>query len=128
MVKRALIIDDNRLNVDVLVHLLKGQGIDSQAVLHPRNLAAVLEEEVDYQVIFLDLEMPFMDGFEVLARLKSDGRFAGVPIVAYTVHVSEIHVAHDHGFDGFLGKPLDSDRFPEQLERILNGESVWEAS
>jgi two-component system cell cycle response regulator DivK len=31
-------------------------------------------------------------------------------------------------FDGFLGKPLDPDRFPDQIRRILNGESVWEFS
>jgi len=49
-----------------------------------------------------------------------------VPIIAYTVHVSEIDVVRQHGFDGFLGKPLDSARFPQQLARILNREPVWE--
>jgi two-component system cell cycle response regulator DivK len=34
--------------------------------------------------------------------------------------------AQDSGFDGFLGKPLDPDRFPDQIRRILAGESVWE--
>ena len=43
----------------------------------------------------------------------------------YTVHVSEIGVARDLGFHSFLGKPLDVDKFPEQLKRILNDEPVW---
>jgi two-component system cell cycle response regulator DivK len=30
------------------------------------------------------------------------------------------------GFDGFLGKPLDPDRFPDQIQKILNGQPVWE--
>jgi two-component system cell cycle response regulator DivK len=34
--------------------------------------------------------------------------------------------AKNSGFDGFLGKPLDPDRFPDQIRRILAGESVWE--
>jgi two-component system cell cycle response regulator DivK len=34
--------------------------------------------------------------------------------------------ARESGFDGFLGKPLDPDRFPEQIRRILNNEPVWE--
>jgi CheY-like chemotaxis protein len=62
----------------------------------------------------------------VLQLIKANSRFQSVPVVAYTVHVSEINTAQDMGFDGFLAKPLDSDRFPGQLNRILNGEPVWE--
>jgi two-component system cell cycle response regulator DivK len=36
--------------------------------------------------------------------------------------------AKSSGFDGFLGKPLDPDKFPDQIRRILNGEAVWEFS
>jgi two-component system cell cycle response regulator DivK len=36
--------------------------------------------------------------------------------------------ARASGFDGFLGKPLDADRFPDQIRRILAGEPVWEMS
>jgi two-component system cell cycle response regulator DivK len=36
--------------------------------------------------------------------------------------------AKNSGFDGFLGKPLDPDKFPDQIRRILNGEPVWEYS
>jgi two-component system cell cycle response regulator DivK len=49
-----------------------------------------------------------------------------VPIITYTVHLSEMDMARKMGFDGFLGKPLDADRFPELIKRILNGKSVWE--
>jgi two-component system cell cycle response regulator DivK len=36
--------------------------------------------------------------------------------------------ARTAGFDGFLGKPLDPDRFPDQVHRILAGDAVWEIS
>ena len=49
-----------------------------------------------------------------------------VPIVAYTVHMSELDAVYEFGFDGFICKPLDDERFPNQLGRILNGEGVWE--
>ena len=51
-----------------------------------------------------------------------------MPIVAVTAEASveQMNKAREAGFDGFLGKPLDPDRFPDQIRRILNGEQVWE--
>jgi CheY-like chemotaxis protein len=79
-------------------------------------------------VVFLDLEMPDIDGYAVLEILKSDNRFDTVPIVAHTVHFGEINNAQHVGFHSFLGKPLNIDRFPDQLARILIGEHVWALS
>ena len=42
--------------------------------------------------------------------------------------LKQMKKAKESGFDGFLGKPLDPDRFPDQIRRILNGEPVWEFS
>jgi two-component system, cell cycle response regulator DivK len=125
---QAIIIDDNNKNVLVLSQLLSDEGIESIRVTDPTKLDTALQRASEVRVVFLDLEMPDIDGYEVLEKLKADSRFQSIPVVAYTVHVSEIRVAHDRGFDGFLGKPLDADKFPKQLSRILNGDSVWEIS
>jgi two-component system, cell cycle response regulator DivK len=69
--------------------------------------------------------MPKMNGYEVLKLLKQS-LSGDVPIVAYTVHANEADVAWEKGFHSFLGKPLSHERFPSQLERILNNESVWD--
>ena len=124
--KHALIIDDNTSNMNVLVRLLEKENVSSTRVLDPKQLKNTLQSIGGVDIVFLDLEMPMIDGFQVFDQLKADPRFDGVPIVAYTVHVSELNEAHRYGFDGFLGKPLDSDRFPDQLQRIFNGEGVWE--
>ena len=123
---QAVIIDDNTKNLSVLARLLANEGINSIQIANPNNLDMALEQAANIVIIFVDLEMPGDNGYEVLAKLKADGRFQSVPVVAYTVHVSEMNTAYQQGFDGFLGKPLDSDRFPDQLGRILNGEQVWE--
>jgi two-component system, cell cycle response regulator DivK len=123
---RALIVDDNVKNIAVLSRLLSSEGISSIQVTNPGKLDEVLQQAAKVRVIFLDLEMPGVDGYQLLKQLKSDTRFQSIPVVAYTVHVSEINTAYNKGFDGFLGKPLDSDKFPDQLTRILNGEPVWE--
>lgn len=127
MTNYALIIDDNALNLDSLAVLLRREGFTAIGLESTHNLDNVLDEGSDFQVVFLDLELPNGDGFDILAQLREDGRLPqDVPIVAYTVHTSEQNEARDAGFHSFLGKPLDVNRFPDQLNRILNGEPVWE--
>ena len=120
----ALIIDDNLQNVKVLAQLLAKQGVKCTEILNPTQIVdnPVQDESID--VIFLDLEMPTIDGYQLKEMLRA--YLGDVPIIAYTVHVSEMNVVRDMGFDGFLGKPLDTTKFPNQLARILRGESVWE--
>lgn len=122
----AIIIDDNSKNLEVLARLLAIEGVQSTKVGHPKQLDTILDTVGEVDVVFLDLEMPGKNGYEVLELLRNDARFQNVPIVAYTVHVSEIGAARDLGFHSFLGKPLDSDKFPDQLARILEGKHVWE--
>jgi two-component system cell cycle response regulator DivK len=122
----ALIVEDNTRNMQILSNLLAEQGITHTGVLDPLLLTEVFKTIEHPDVIFLDLEMPGLDGYDVLRMIKSDNRFSGVFVVACTVHTAEITTAHEQGFDSFLGKPLDPDRFPDQLERILRGESVWD--
>ena len=123
---QAIIIDDNSKNLNVLARLLRTEGLSSIQVTHSNGVEGAIRQAENLAVIFLDLELPGDDGFTLLNRLKSDPRTQEVPVIAYTVHVSEINIAHRRGFDGFIGKPLDSEKFPEQLERILRGEAVWE--
>jgi len=122
--RHALVIDDNKQNLKVLVQLLTREGISSTEVLDPRTLDHVLPGLGPVDVVFLDLEMPGVDGYTVKDQLRA--RIGQTPIVAYTVHVSEINTVRNVGFDGFLGKPVDGKRFPQQLARILGGEPVWE--
>lgn len=124
--KHAVIVDDNSKNVNILARMLNAQEVSTTQITDSREVEAMLNEIEHADVIFLDLEMPNLDGFQVLDLIKSHPKYQGTPVVAYTVHVSEIRVAHQHGFDGFIGKPLDSDKFPDQLARIFSGEGVWE--
>ncbi len=121
----ALIMDDNPDNVAVLAQMLSMEGIDSTCLEDPTQLQAALLGLPKTQVIFLDLEMPKLNGYQMFNQLRSIDRFKDVPIVAYTVHVSEINTARKLGFHSFLAKPLDQDNFPEQLAHILKGEHVW---
>ena len=65
-----------------------------------------------------------------LKKIRASERLKQVPIVAVTAEASleQMDKARASGFDGFLGKPLDPDRFPDQNRHILNGKPVWEMS
>ncbi|MEP7285811.1 MAG: response regulator [Chloroflexota bacterium] len=121
----ALIVDDNLQNLKVLAQLLTKQGVTCVEVANPTKLQNLLPTMEHVDLVFLDLEMPGLDGFGVKNMLRAE-LGETIPIIACTVHVSEIGVVRQMGFDGFLGKPLDNARFPEQLARILNGEAVWD--
>ena len=124
MSKKALIIDDSSSNIKVLVNLLKLESVEAVSLINPLELEATLAGLDKLDVIFLDLEMPDLDGYEVLEILHAS-RFAKVPVVAYTVHVSEMNAMRSKGFHSFLGKPLNAEEFPKQLARILKNEPVW---
>jgi CheY-like chemotaxis protein len=121
----ALVVDDNVKNLGVLSRLLARQGVVCTEASSANQLAGVLKTLTEVDVVFLDLEMPGVNGYEIMRQLKTDARFESVPFVAYTVHLSEINTAHQRGFHSFLGKPVDAEKFPEQLDHILNGEPVW---
>lgn len=121
----ALIIDDNAINGKILQQLLALEGVRSTHLLDPREVQSTLAHLLRVHLIFLDLEMPHVDGYTVLDYLRTQPELRDVPVIAYTVHLSEITRAYDLGFHSFIGKPINADLFPEQLQRILNGERVW---
>ncbi len=77
-------------------------------------------------LILLDIGLPHEDGYEVLKKIRATEQFNRTLVVAVSGLTDEMEKAKASGFDSFIGKPLDADRFPGQLLRILKGEQVWE--
>jgi CheY-like chemotaxis protein len=105
--------------------MLAVEGLTATTVQNPAQVEAVLKSLTSLDIVFLDLEMPGLNGYDVLNKLRASSKTGGVPVVACTVHLNEMNNARRMGFHSFLGKPLDGDKFPEQLARILKGEPVW---
>lgn len=124
--RHALIIDDDAYNVYIMERFLDRENIAYTAVTDTNLLENVLRELDRIDLVLLDLEMPKRDGYELVEVLK---RYlaAHVPIVACTVHTAEINRTKKLGFSGFIAKPLDMERFSDQISRILKGEPIWEA-
>jgi CheY-like chemotaxis protein len=81
-------------------------------------------------LIMLDILMKPQDGFEVLKLIKNDPDYLHTKIIALTASVmrEEIERMKASGFDGAISKPFDMAAFPDLLEQILTGQSVWHIS
>ncbi|MGC9395258.1 MAG: response regulator [Anaerolineae bacterium] len=124
-----LIVEDNLNNFILMTRLLAFLGVKKcEWKASGWKVLEFAETLGDINLILMDIALPDADGYESLASLRSHPRFQEVPIVAVTADVSLKNVARarEAGFNGFIGKPLDPDRFPEQVRRVLQGEEVWE--
>lgn len=124
----ALIIEDDVNNSEILQELLMSEAIVCTTIQDSRLIEKYMEKIAPPDVIFLDLEMPYLNGYDVLNQLKADAAWASVPVVACTIHVNEVQVARSKAFHSFIAKPLDMDAFPDQIQRILNDDPVWDVS
>jgi two-component system cell cycle response regulator DivK len=126
----VLVVDDNRDNLTALTDLLKLAGV-GEVVSYPGGIGLIdfiesLNGPAD--LVLLDLQMPDLDGYTLLPRLRRLPRLQRAVFVAVTAKVmpDDVARARDVGFDAFIGKPLNPTRFPSQLARALRHETVWE--
>ncbi len=127
--KHILVVEDNVNNYNLILRLLTELGIEHCEWLSSGwKVAQEADTQEQIDLILLDIMLPYEDGFEVHKKLRQHPRLKDCTIVAVTANASETYMqrAIKEGFNGFIGKPLDPDRFPAQITRILEGRSVWE--
>jgi CheY-like chemotaxis protein len=118
MKERVMIVDDEDDLVFCIAMALEGRGYE---VLGCASGAEALERAAAEkpQIIFADVLMPKMDGWELCRRLKSDARSAGIPVVMITA--SPLKEYHDkalaEGALDLLLKPFEIDQMAEMIER-----------
>ena len=124
----VLVVEDNVSNFVLIARMLGYLGIHCEWKTSGYEVLEYADTLPRLDLILMDIRLPYEDGYGAQQKLRAAERFKSVPIVAVTAEASveQMKKARDAGFDGFLGKPLDPDRFPDQIRRILNGEQVWE--
>lgn len=95
-------------------------------VQRPTVLETLLPTFPTIDLVLVDLQMPEMNGYEVLKFLRPEPPFRSATFVACTVYADELENVQAAGFSGFITKPIDFDRFGAQLTALLRGETIWE--
>jgi two-component system, cell cycle response regulator DivK len=126
----VLVVEDNVSNFVLIARMLGYLGIHCEWKTSGYEVVEYADTLPRLDLILMDIRLPYEDGYGALKKIRSSERLKSIPIVAVTAESSleQMNKARASGFDGFLGKPLDPDRFPDQIRRILNGDPVWELS
>ncbi len=120
MSARILIIEDNATNMELMVYLLRAFGYTPiTAADGEAGVQAARRELPD--LIICDVHLPKLDGYGVVAALKSDPLIRHVPALAVTAlaMVGDRERLLAAGFDGYIGKPIEPDTFVTQIESFL---------
>lgn len=104
---RVLYLDDNDMNLKVVAAMLEAVGVAVHCCLTCEEALDVLARE-PFDLIFTDIHMPQMSGFEVLSELRRrKGPNRGAPVVALTADLTRDEAQYrELGFDGFVPKPV----------------------
>jgi two-component system, cell cycle response regulator DivK len=126
----VLVVEDNVSNFVLIARLLGFMGIHCEWKTSGYEVVEYADTLARLDLILMDIRLPYEDGYGAMRKIRSSERLKSVPIIAVTAEASQeqMNKARAAGFNGFLGKPLDPDRFPDQIRRIMNGEEVWEIS
>src|SRR3984893_15799194 len=114
---KVLIVDNQEVNVLLLEKLLRGAGYVSIASTMDSGEVCALHRKNGYDLILLDLEMPGMDGFQVMEGLKRVETETYLPVLAVTAQPAHKLRALQNGARDFISKPFD---LPEVLMRVHN--------
>ncbi|MBO4415796.1 MAG: response regulator [Lachnospiraceae bacterium] len=124
---RALIVDDNIVNLFVAKELLERYDIEVQTASNGQECLDIVTGNL-FDIIFMDYVMPGMDGHETLKRIRSMGlpHLGKVPVIALTAQTmtGADKVYKEEGFDGYLSKPLNVDSLEEVLLNLLPGRFI----
>ena len=123
--KRALLVEDNEMNMEIAIEFLKPSGIEIDTA---ENGQIALEKvktmpEYYYDIVFMDIQMPVMNGHEATRAIRDLNRADTdkIPIIALTANafIEDIAKSTLAGMTGHIAKPLDPDRIYDVMDKLL---------
>ncbi len=127
--KTILIAEDNAVNRELLRELLEARGYAVEEACNGLEaLQMIVQSKPD--ALLLDLNMPVLDGFATVRKIRKDPAMASLPVLAVTAYAmrGDREKTLETGFDGYLSKPISSAVLDAELERIWNKRKIESAN
>jgi len=117
-----LVVDDNEVNAKLLGTTLTLEGHQVQVARDAEETMAVLAG-FEPRLIFMDIQLPGIDGLELTRRLKADPHWSSVPVIAVTAYAREEDRERSlqAGCDGYLAKPIDTRALAGVVDGCVGG-------
>jgi CheY-like chemotaxis protein len=126
---KVLVVDDLPTNIRLVKELLNLCGIKTYVSLSGAKAIEMIQKE-RYDLVFMDQEMPEMDGIKTIAAIRdmngNDNYFCDLPIVMLTANetLETDEELAQKGINGYLTKPLDTEKLFSTLEKLLPADKV----
>lgn len=119
-----LVVDDNAINLKVASGLLANEGHDVETASNGEAAILKVKQGRPYDIIFMDMEMPVMDGIEASRAIRKidDAKQANIPIIAMTANVmkEDVQRCHDAGMNDYISKPIDPENLRNLIRKLAN--------
>lgn len=117
---RVLLVEDNEINQELALEILASIGVSSDVAFN--GLEALEKVKIsDYDLIFMDMQMPLMDGLQTTRRIRTDFADRSLFVVAMTANASNEDRQNclDAGMDDFMAKPISIDSVLGMLDKAV---------
>jgi two-component system, cell cycle response regulator DivK len=121
--KTALVVEDNAVNRELLRELLSARDYVVEEAENGLHALEMMKQRRP-DIVLLDLNMPVLDGFATLRKVREDPDLSSLPVLAVTASAmrGDEEKALEAGFDGYLSKPVKSKILFEELDRLLKND------
>ncbi len=119
MARKVLVVDDEKAILSLLESSLSRAGYEVATAHNGLEALEKLKEDVP-DVIVLDIVMPVMDGYEMLAQLQSDPRYKDIPVIILSAKAQDADIVKGwrSGVAGYITKPINVEHFVTMLKRM----------
>jgi len=126
---RILIVEDNALNIKLFCDLLAAHGHEPKAVTDSRQ-AIDAAREFAPDLVITDIQLPHVNGLELIRMLRGDEMLGAVPIMAVTAYsaVGDEERARSAGAQSYVSKPISVVKFVAQVDSLLESAGVRSTS
>lgn len=125
---KVLAVDDDEMSLEMLTTILGGMGMLCTAAANGKEAMDALAQHPDVDIILLDIQMPLMNGFEMLMQCRDDPGLRDIPVIVLSSDHQEKLNALKLGADDFMAKPYDLGELELRITKLLQSRQLAQAA